>query len=100
LKNFEYREIPFGSWRRLNGTTPRGDDSARPHIVGLTDKARSFISMDAFGAMGTTGLCPGEILVDGAWEPAYRFVELTPEVAAKMLPDLEAELARVTEVSP
>lgn len=94
MKHFEFRVVPFGQWRRLKGTTPRGEDAERPHIVALTLQAEAFIGLDAFGAVGNTGLCPGEVLVNGKWTLAYRFVDVTEETAAKMIEDLEKEMTR------
>jgi len=96
--DFEYRVIPDDNWRRLTGTTAKGTDGPRPHIVPTTAMAKSFASMDAFGAMGRTGLCPGEVLIDGEWVVAYRFVELKPEVAVDIIKDLEGEMLHTTVV--
>lgn len=95
MKNFEFRILDRNDWHRMNGTTAKGANGPRPHIVPLTQAASAFVSMDALGAMGSTGLCPGRALVDGEWITAYRFVKLSEETAAKMIPDLEEELARV-----
>lgn len=90
-EHFEHRMIPAGEWQRIRGTTPTGDDCERPHFVATTDRGQSFVALDAFGACGSTGLCPGKVLVDGEWIYAYRFIKLPedPDQIERMLADLD-----------
>jgi hypothetical protein len=79
-KHFKFAIIPAGEWRRINGTNPLGGDGDRPHFVPVTDRAHGFAALDAFGACGRTGLCPGEILIDGEWKTGYRFIRISDDV--------------------
>jgi hypothetical protein len=86
VNHFEFQTIPADRWRRLAGTTPVGSRNDRPHFVPITDEGRTFAAMDSF--IGGTGLCPGEILVDGEWVTGFRFIRIPDDVAAEMLVDL------------
>jgi hypothetical protein len=92
MMHFEYQIIPADQWRRIKGTTPKGDDCARPHFVPITDVGRTFAAVDAFGGMGRTGLCPGEILINGEWVTGYRFVVATEADTLVMLSDLNEQV--------
>ncbi len=81
--------IPAGQWQRLSGTTPTGPMEDRPHFVPTTEVGEAFVALDAFGACGHTGLCPGKILVDGEWKHAYRFIKIGEEAIPEMLADLD-----------
>lgn len=88
MKHFEFKMIPVSHWRRIKGTNPKGDDCARPHFIPVTTRAMQFAALDAFGGCGSTGLCPGEILMGSAWVTGYRFISITSEAVTEMLADL------------
>ncbi|MHC4298009.1 MAG: hypothetical protein ACYS7Y_11960 [Planctomycetota bacterium] len=95
MKHFEFRMIPGGYWRRIKGTTPGGMDLIeRPHFVPLTERGRRYLAIDASRLVGSSGLCPGEIRVEGQWVQAYRFIEISEEAVADMLPTLNEEVDR------
>lgn len=96
-EHFQYQIIPAGRWSRLEGTTARGGtDEPRPHLVPKTDMARKLVAIDAGGFIGSTGLCPGNVILDGGEEiTAYRFIDLPEDVAADMMVDLDAQIANL-----
>jgi hypothetical protein len=88
MNHFEFRTVPAGEWRRIKGTTARGTEGDRPHFVPVTDDGQRFAALDAFGACGSIGLCPGEILVDGEWVTGYRFIKIPEAAAVEMVAHL------------
>lgn len=85
------------TWRRI---LPSNVESAivyepRPHLIPLTQEAETLVAIDAGGFMGHSGLCPGEVLLDGKWITAYRFIKLSEEDAANLILQLEAEIENV-----
>ena len=100
--HFRYAMVPAGHWSRLKGTTPKGgDNDARPHLIPITERGRTLVSIDMTGFFGHTGLCPGQItLDDGSLEYAYRFINLPEKEVVCMLDQLDEqvhELARASE---
>jgi hypothetical protein len=94
MNHFEFRTVPAVEWRRLQGTTPHGTNCARPHFVPVTKRGLRYITIDSTRFAGSSGLCPGEILVDGAWSLAYRFIEIGETAVAEMLLGLNMEVDR------
>lgn len=92
-----FRYAVCDTWRRI---VPQGSQSAvmfepRPHLIPTTHEAETFVSVDAGGFIGQSGLCPGEVLIDGQWVSAYRFIKLTEEDAANLILQLEDSMAHV-----
>jgi hypothetical protein len=51
------------------------------------------VAIDAFGGVGSTGYCPGKILVDSEWKHAYRFIKIMGDID-EMVGELDAEVDR------
>jgi hypothetical protein len=67
-----------------------GSDEPRPHLVPKTEWGRKLVEIDATGFIGSTGLCPGEIILDdGSKARAYRFITLTAGDAESLLDQLD-----------
>lgn len=92
-----FRLAMCDTWRRI---LPKNAESAimnevRPHLIPVTKEAETFVSVDAGGFIGHSGLCPGEVLIDGQWVTAYRFLKLSEEDAANLILQLEAAIENV-----
>lgn len=92
-----FRLAMCDTWRRI---LPKNAESAimnevRPHLIPVTKEAETFVSVDAGGFIGHSGLCPGEVLIDGQWVTAYRFIQLTEEDAVNLILQLEDSMAQV-----
>jgi len=98
MTHFKFQMIPGIRWRRLKGTTPKGKNCERPHFVPITDVGRTFAAVDAFGGMGRTGLCPGEILINGEWVTGYRFISIAEGLDRDMLADLNEQVENLLAV--
>ena len=99
MEQFEYEMIAAGDWRRIDAKET--GDEPRPHLVPQTAGAISFTAMVAFGAMGTGGLCPGEIRIgegDDDWMGAFRFKILTPEAAVEIEAGIVAEMEQIMPI--
>lgn len=95
--SFKFQECD--TWRRItpDGTASTVMYEVRPHLVPTTEEAEKFVAIDAFGCIGHSGLCPGEVLIDGEWKHAYRFVKLTEKDAVSLISQLEAEIDNLSE---
>lgn len=99
MEHFKYEMIAAGDWRRIDARETGNEP--RPHLVPKTAGAMSFTAIVAFGAMGTGGLCPGEIRMgpaDDDWMGAFRFIDLTPEAAVRIEADIVKEMERIMPV--
>lgn len=100
MTQFRHEIVAAGEWRRI-GTHGRenkeGLHNSRPHLIPETVGAMSFVGLVAFGPMGTGGLCPGEVLVNGEWIGAFRFIDLPPESVDKIVADIQVEMERISE---
>jgi hypothetical protein len=98
LGHFAYQLVPEGSWSRIKGDigppTPSPSE-ARPHFIALTPEAKKFVHLDTSGVLGSSGLCPGEVLHRGEWVEAYRFVNIKSSVITTLLKDLNTLLEQV-----
>ena len=100
-KHWEYWLVPAGGWRRTEHQTRKIEDGtaeavfeseeARPHFVPLTKTARGMAAYDP--PMG----CRGQVLLDGEWVWAARFVYVPADRIQELLDDLDAVVERLSE---
>lgn len=96
--HFQYEMIPAGRWSRIKGTTPRGGDEDRPHLVPITEMGERLVTIEATGFAGRTGLCPGEITrEDGSKVLAYRFIRLPLEEVPMLIAQLNGQVRGLLE---
>ena len=91
MKHFKFATIPVGEWRRLKGTTARGDDCDRPHFVPVTERGQTFASAMSSGFF-SCGLCPGGVLIDGEWVVGFRFITIGDDAVRDILDVLNKQV--------
>jgi hypothetical protein len=98
-EHWEYRLIPAGAWRRMEyqedkieaGTANAsfGSDEPRPHFVPLTELAEKQVAYNPIAG------CPGQVLIDGTWKHAARFVQIGWADIQFFLEELDESTSRI-----
>lgn len=85
-----FRRVVSTRWKRSRSAPEQSEP--RPHIIGVDEEARCFISQLFFLGIG---IPVGDVFVDGEWLSGLRFTQLPESSAAAMIVDLEKMMAEL-----
>jgi hypothetical protein len=97
-RHWLYKMIPAGEWRRSKYPTSNSGKSTtepRPHIIPITEPAKRMVVVDSAGFIGSTGLCPGELLYEGNWTEGYRVIKIEAAAIPEMLEGLDRQVETI-----